>query len=208
MVKNILIVLVFFQTYNCYSQDSTHIIKVHFLYGSVPAKKYKNEEKKWFGGLHGGHVTLEVNQQVYGFNPKGRYHVFPQRKNKHGAWSKESSPLFYKDTVGNRYASFVIPVSTDQKQKLDSLLQAWYINSPRDYSFFGFRCASSTWEALEEIGILQSHSDLWKAWVIFYPRRIRKRMYRFAEQENWNIEYNQGRATRKWEKDLKRKGFK
>ena len=189
------------------TQDSTKTIYVHFLYGSVPAKKYKDTEKKWFGGKHGGHVTVEVNNFVYGFNPRGRYHYFPHKNNKHGAWAKEKNTSFLRDTVDMRYASFAIQISEKQCKELDSTLNVYYKTPPRDYSFLGFRCASSTWEVLEDIGILKKHSDLWKAWVIFYPRRIRKRMLRMNEEKGWTLTLKEGSERRKWEKDLGKKGF-
>jgi hypothetical protein len=40
------------------AQDSVYL-KVHFLYGSKPKKRYQDSEPKWFGGILGGHVGIE-----------------------------------------------------------------------------------------------------------------------------------------------------
>ncbi|MES2516378.1 MAG: hypothetical protein V4580_19645 [Bacteroidota bacterium] len=65
----------------CYSQvDTSHVIKIYFLYGSKPLKAYKTTEFKHFGGLHGGHVSIQVNQMDYGFEPTNTVHVFAHCK--------------------------------------------------------------------------------------------------------------------------------
>lgn len=57
-----------------YSQDSAYL-KVHFLYGSKPLKKYKATEQKWFGGILGGHVGIEGDDdKIVNFLPKGKFH--------------------------------------------------------------------------------------------------------------------------------------
>ncbi|MDJ1468511.1 hypothetical protein QNI19_10730 [Cytophagaceae bacterium DM2B3-1] len=61
-------------------RDTIKFIKVHFLYGSKPKKEFKFLEKKWFGGMHGGHVSIETDSVVTGFGPKGKFHVFGNRK--------------------------------------------------------------------------------------------------------------------------------
>lgn len=204
-MRKIMFIFFLFSTTILKANDST-VIRVHFLYGSVPAKDHP-EEKKWFGGKHGGHVTIEVNGFVFGFNPKGRYHYFPHRNNKHAVWIRESSKQFYRDTVDMRYVIFEIPVSTQQHHEVDSILNYYHKNMPHDYSLLGFRCASSTWEVLEKTGILKQHSDLWKAWVIFYPRRIRKRFFSISEQKEWKIMLKEGGRHRIWEKDKRNTGF-
>ena len=68
-------------TFNFYAADSL-CIKVHFVYGSKPKSAYKKTENKIFGGIHGGHVYLEVNKKIISFGTNnGKWHVF-QHKNK------------------------------------------------------------------------------------------------------------------------------
>ena len=40
------------------------LIKIHFLYGSKPAKGYKDSESKAFVGIKGGHVNIEAGGRV------------------------------------------------------------------------------------------------------------------------------------------------
>jgi hypothetical protein len=44
-------------------------VRLNFLYGSKPANGYKSVESKYFGGLKGGHVNIEVNGRVLDFLP-------------------------------------------------------------------------------------------------------------------------------------------
>ncbi|MBX7094003.1 MAG: hypothetical protein K1X56_04730 [Flavobacteriales bacterium] len=183
--------------------DTLRFIKVHFLYGSKPAKGFKKTEKKLFGGLHGGHVTIEAAGRNIGFNPVGSYHVFPHKKNKHGTFSYDWSN-FKRDTLGKKFLTFIIPVSAEQERIIDSLHSAYLKTTPYDYAMFGYRCASASWDILEEAGILEKKSKFWKTQVIFYPKRIRKRMIRMAAEENWIMVYKEGKKSRTWEKDVHR----
>lgn len=180
--------------------DSVQYIRVHFLYGSKPKKGFDGETKH-FGGLHGGHVAIEASGRTIGFNPLFTYHIFPRKKKKQGAFSHDFGNL-EKDTVGKKYAVFVVPVSAENEKKIDSLHSAYLKKTPYDYAFFGFRCAAATWDILEEAGVVERKSRLWKVVVIFYPRRIRKRMFRYAEKMDWEIIRNEGSKSRIWEKDL------
>ena len=97
--KILLILLIgFFNAIFVFGQsDSVYFIKVHFVYGSKPLKKYKSTEQKIVGGLHGGHVSIQVEENDYSFEPINRIHIFPHKKNHH------SSYVSYKGTKGMRY---------------------------------------------------------------------------------------------------------
>ena len=176
-------------------------IRVHFLYGSKPSKKCKEKEEKYFGGLHGGHVTIEAAGINVGFNPIWDYHIFPHKKHKSAAFALTSLDEFKKDSVEMKYVSFIIKTTPEKVRIIDSIHQAYLKKTPYDYSFFGMRCASATWDILEEAGIVKRRSKIWKAWVIFYPKRIRKRMFRYAEKNDWEVVAKDGRDCRIWEKD-------
>ncbi len=61
----------------------TAFLKVHFLYGSRPLKEYQDTEKKWFGGILGGHVGIEGDSnRIINFLPSGSFHVFKKESNR------------------------------------------------------------------------------------------------------------------------------
>src|SRR5687768_12892475 len=48
-------------------------LKILFIYGSRPARGSEGE-RKWFGGLNGGHVGIEINaDSVLNFSPRLYY---------------------------------------------------------------------------------------------------------------------------------------
>ena len=205
-MKSILTLFFYFVFFLGYSQDTT-VLKVHFLYGSKPLKKYKETERKWFGGILGGHVGIEVNEdELLNFLPSGgKLHVFADNKDKHSTYAIHSVPSFYSILGGEpnsvKMAIISIPITIQQKQTFDSIVSAYIGHAPYDYAFFGMRCGSSTYEVLAQLGILKSYSHKKTVRKIFYPRKLRKRLFKKAKQNNWTVIRKEGIKTRKWEKD-------
>src|ERR1700741_2237387 len=84
---SILVSFLFLSFEPAIANDST-IIKVHFLYGSKPAKQYKDSESKWFGGKLGGHVGIEVDSnRILNFIPQGEFHWFEKKKDPHSRYA-------------------------------------------------------------------------------------------------------------------------
>ncbi len=197
---NCVLLFAFVQT-NAQTSDT---IKVHFLYGSKPAKGHKNHESKWFGGIHGGHVTIEIDKRAYGFGPVGRFHIVGHRKACHSSFSSASTANWEKDTSGMNYTSFVIPVDSITKQNMLATLKAYMEKTPYDYAFIGMRCAAATGDVLGQHGIIKKRSRKGNTYKFFYPRKLRKHLFKLSENEDWIIERNRGKSSRKWEKDPKK----
>jgi len=111
-----------------YAQD-TAFIKVHFLYGSRPLKKYKHSEPKWFGGILGGHVGIEGDSgSIVNFLPKGKFHWFAKKNNPHSTYAEHSEKSFYGILGGHpdsvKRTVVYVPVSRRQKQQFDSIFKA------------------------------------------------------------------------------------
>lgn len=188
------------------SQDTT-FLKVHFLYGSKPLKGDKSKEQKWFGGILGGHVGIEVeHDKVLNFLPsRESFHWFTNKKDKHSTYAIHSVPSFYAvfgehpDSV--KKVIIYIPITTQQKETFDSIVSAYIGHAPYDYAFFGMRCGAATYEILAQLAILPSYSYRKTSRKIFYPRKLRKRLFRMAKDNNWKIIKQEGVKGRKWEKD-------
>ena len=204
-MKQIIIILLLFSPFYVFGQDEI-FIKVHFLYGSKPLKKYKNTEKKWFGGVLGGHVGIESeDEQILNFLPKGDFHWFARKKNRHSTYVLHSIDDFYAILGGEpdkvKKAIVYIPVTMQQKQQFDSLSYQYLQKTPYDYALFGMRCGSGTYEILGKLGVLPNFS-YWKTRrKIFYPKKLRKRLFKVATKNNWKIMRKKGSDRRKWEKD-------
>lgn len=185
------------------AQDS---LKVQFLYGSKPVKQYKHIEKKWFGGILGGHVGIEGDSgKFYSFEISGRNRIFSG--NAHNSIYKiETEKEFWSVMKTNgdsvKKATIIIPVTLQQKQKFDSITSTYLKQVPYSYAVFGMRCGASTYDILAQIGILRRYSHFKTCMKIFYPRRLRKRLLARAKKYHWTIIRKEGTQRRKWERDI------
>ncbi len=198
-----LIIIYFFIVSSIYAQDT---LKVCFLYGSKPKKQFREEEKKWFGGKLGGHVGLGIDtNHILNFLPSGQFHVFSSKTDRHSYFAthqlKNFWQIFSTNSEETKKATFYIPLDHYQKILFDSLKESYLSETPYDYAFFGMRCASSTYEILAQIDVLKKYSKGKTIRKIFYPKRLRKRLFKLSKQNNWKINLSEGTSRRKWEKD-------
>lgn len=177
------------------------IITVHFLYGSKPGHHCKQIERKCFGGIHGGHVSLQIDSMIFSFTPKEGWHIIPRHHKIEGGYVLEKESDWAKDTVGNKYTSIRIPISDSQYVALKNIETKFLTNSPYDYAFFGMRCASAAADVLSQIGILKKRSHFGYILKDFYPKRYRRKLLRYAKCHNCEIIRKAGRKTRKWERE-------
>jgi hypothetical protein len=173
-------------------------ILIHFLYGSRPARGYKNSEKKFFGGIKGGHVNIEMAGRTLDFF-KGKCPLFPHNKKPTGGFRINHS--VYWDTTACKWATVVIPISGDQAKKLDSLFTIYPKSSPYDYAVFGMRCAAASYDVLSKIGLFKPFSSRQNITKNFYPKLLRKRILKWAKENRFIIIQHPGRISRKWETD-------
>jgi hypothetical protein len=198
MIKTVLILSSFLIVQNLFAQQT---ITVHFLYGSKPAKGYKHEEKKWFGGKKGGHVTIEAGDSIIGFQPRGNCHVFGKKKKANGYFNAKQKEVFIKDTVTLKYTSVIIPLNKDGYSKVKTTLNNYLKKSPYDYAFLGMRCAAATYDILEETGMVKKRTRMGKWVTFFYPQLLRRRILKTAVENNFAVVKTKGRQSRVWEKE-------
>jgi hypothetical protein len=192
-------------SFTVFSQDTVYL-KVHFLYGSKPFKKYKSTESRWFGGMLGGHVGIEGDSgKIVNFLPQGKFHWFARKSDRHSIYALHSENAFYSILGGNgdsvKKAVVYVPVTENQKERFDSITRVYLKQVPYDYAFWGMRCGAATYEILGQLGILPGYGIGKTYRRIFYPRRLRKRLFKKAIENNWKIITQEGTIKRKWEKD-------
>ncbi len=180
--------------------NAQQTIAVHFLYGSKPAKGYK-EEKKWFGGIKGGHVTIETGDSIVGFQHGGKFHVFGKKEKADGYFSAKQKINWLKDTATLKYATILIPVDEERYLKLRTTVNGYLGKSPYDYAFFGMRCAAATYDLLEEAGIVKKRTHMGKWITFFYPQLLRRQLLKIAGDNNYTVIKTGGRTSRVWEKE-------
>lgn len=188
-----------------YPQDQ-RFLKVHFLYGSKPLREFRESERKWFGGILGGHCGIEADSdQIISFFRNGEVHWFAKRNSRNSRYRVHSYDRFYSIFGGSpeskKKAIVYVPVTTKQRHRFDSLISAYMSQTPYDYAFWGMRCGAAAYEVLGQLDILKPYSYRRTYRKIFYPRKLRKRLFRKATENNWTIELYEGSKTRKWERD-------
>jgi hypothetical protein len=206
-MQNRLLFLVFFLSISAaaWAQDST-VVKVHFLYGSKPKRECKKTERKWFGGILGGHTGIETNRDmVLHFLPKGKFHRVENHKDRHSCYQIDALKDFWQVFGGKankvKTLTIAVPVSMAQKKTLDSLAVQYMKETPYDYAFWGMRCGAATYEKLAQIGIFKQYSRRRTYRKIFYPKKLRRKLIRKAEKNGWKIERQAGDNCRRWERD-------
>jgi hypothetical protein len=201
-MKTLLILLFSVFIGDAYSQaDTVPVIRVNFLYGSKPKRKFKETEVKYFGGLHGGHASIQAGDKDYGFEPtSSRIHLFPKR-HKQSAFSMRELNGQSRYNSDSKTVTFVIPVSQKQLAMLDSMHTAYCKLPPYDYAFFGMRCAAATQDILSCVGLMKKKSRMATVLTAFYPKRLRRRLYKLAKERGYQVIRTEGKATRTWEKD-------
>ena len=95
----------------------------------------------------------------------------------------------------------IIPVSQSQLIKLDSICKVYCAHAPYDYALFGMRCGAATYDVLAQIGIVKTYSYKKTFLKIFYPRILREKLLKEAQQNGWEVIRQEGTNRRVWEKD-------
>lgn len=203
-MKKFLLIILCFGCLQSFAQN-TFYIKVHFLYGSKPMRN-AIAEKKWFGGLKGGHVGVEIDSnKILNFSHKGSFHVIESKRKFHSKFSLHNFNDFYSifktDAKEVKKAIVLIPITIAQKQILDSVSNVYLNKTPYDYAFWGMRCAAATYDILSKINIVKPYHKEKLMKKIFYPQLLRKRILAESKKNNWTVITEQGSSKRKWEKD-------
>jgi len=197
-------------------------IRVLMLYGSKPAKGYP-DEPKWFGGRPGGHVAIDMGgDSTLNFGPtkyRPMCHIFSRRQpaNFRSTFRIRTIAAFwrtfnYTHPINDHADSLkglviVMPVSPEQKRKLDSIARSYLATPPYDYAVLGMRCASASYEILAQLGLLDKPYKRRVWWHILYPRYIRYELLKQVKQNPaasaWRVYQTTGTAARKWDRDRK-----
>jgi len=215
MVNKIKLIIACLLIATSVTAQATDSIKVLFIYGSRPSQGYEDKEPRWFGGMRGGHTAIQIGQdKVLSFrSTEYPCHVFRKRDKKKfaSAWEYRTVTQAWQTFPPHRYiidslqrAEVVIPITHEQRGKLDSIAVAYVNNTPYDYAVFGTRCASATYDVLQEIGVVPHHKH--GNWLrIFTVRALRKRLFKQANKNSgWVKRFYKGGSSRKWEKDYVR----
>ena len=181
--------------------QESHMIRVFFRYGSIPVEGFENHEYNEVGGLYGGHVSLGIDSTEIGFGDLHRIHLFSNDKNRNSAFYRMPFQEFENEGRGKKYVTFLVPITDEQYIKLKSILQDYIDRTPYDYAFFGMRCTSATYEILSQIGLFPVLTRNRNIISNFYPKLLRRKMFKLASKNHFTIISQGGRLSRIWEDD-------
>lgn len=183
-----------------YSQPDS--VRVVILHGSRPKKQFKKEEYKMLGGMLGGHVVLQVDSLVYGYNFHSR-HVHPfarQRRSKMaGIMEKDEAAETLRRWKGQAVTIITVPVTPQQKARVFHIADSLHRAPAFDYAFFGMRCAATAHYLLGETGAVKKTKHFGSIVKAFHPKQLRRKLVRIAERKKYRIETQPGSPRRKWE---------
>lgn len=196
------IIFIFLFFVNFLSANDSLCIKIHFVYGSKPLKAFKDVERKLFGGIHGGHVYMEVEQKIISFGANnGKWHVFTHKSKSAGKYRVDKDLAWRGDTLQKKMTTIVIPISKIQLAKFKETEKLYFENTPYDYAFFGMRCAAGAYDMLSKTDVCKQKSRFGIITKNFYPKRLRVKLLKRSKKENWQVIKQEGRSSRKWERD-------
>jgi hypothetical protein len=175
---------------------------IHFLYGSRPRKEYRDTEEKVRGGLLGGHIWLQPDDYVYGFEPldKCKVHFFPKKKF-NGIYTKDHFSEWKLSISNQKITSIEIPLSDGNHIIMKGLLEDYHTKAPYDYAILGMRCGAATYQLLSETEFFPPASYFVSTIKIPWPRILRKKLLKMTSEKNYRITRQQGTDRRIWEED-------
>jgi hypothetical protein len=186
------------------SADTTEQITVHFIHGSKPKTSPCAYNRNRMGGLWGGHVEIQVDQSVYGFEIKDRsrrFHWIEKTKqskfNSH--FTREEAKSWQHQTRHEKITSITLPITPAAKEQLLKTCAAYQAQAPFDYAFLGMRCTSTTHKLLSDIGIMPKRKKWSYIFHAFYPKMLRSKMLALAEKNHLAVTRKEGIDCRNWE---------
>jgi hypothetical protein len=193
-----------FELFSGSDQKLDHVEKIflHFTHGSFPRKNCEDQTRR-LGGLLGGHVEIEVDNFIYGFEfrEKGNIHFFPRSSSEksNARFTKLERNVWLEKTINDKITSIELSVSKAQKQRVNSIYAQYLTKVPYDYAFFGFRCTSSAIEVLEAANVLRPKQSFITILFNFFPRQTRKRMLQYARKIGFPVTTTAGIPCKVWE---------
>ena len=185
-----------------YSTDSAALKDtaiIHFIHGSIPMENCIYARKR-LGGLLGGHVEIELEGRVYGFRlDKLPVHIFVDKGHFNSKYEVNNKAAWLKRTEYEKITAVYLPISKEQKDKLQAILTDYLAKSPYDYAFFGTRCATSTAEVLSKSGIICRLSNIENSIAFLSPHPLRQTLLQLAKEKHFLVVRKKGVDCRYWE---------
>ena len=134
----------------------------------------------------------------------GKCHLFSEKTNRTSAFTEFPESRFYSIFGGEpdsmKKTIVYIPVTRQQKERFDSIAVVYLQQTPYDYAVFGMRCSAAAYDILGQLNIFPHYSHTKTYKKIFYPKLLRKRLLKKADENGWKIVHEDGSRRRVWER--------
>jgi RHS repeat-associated protein len=163
-----------------------------------------NGPQKSLGGKSGGHVTIGIGEEVYGFSNTKHGGKLIGRKNmedRDGVFNLRPSNYHNLENHKQNVSQVIIPVTLEQYNSIlteyrhlqnlaDNPSDKNY-NTPYDYAIFrGERCASSAMLMLMDHGIIDRQTGFLQKTILVSPAKAYRYLRFQAEQNGWEMKTN------------------
>lgn len=159
---------------------------------------------KSVGGLRGGHVEVHMDTVVYGFTdgPQAKIpHIFSHNKKRNNGLFQKKKLNEWKVSNQTAKITFIkIPISPKQFVQLKVNYENNIHSCPYDFALFGMRCASSAYDMLARVGLLEFRKKSKTILGIFHPRAFRKNVLPWAREKGYPIKIQEGITEKMWDK--------
>ena len=182
-------------------------ITVSVVHGNRVKKEFRKAygamrgSKRSVGGLKGGHVEIHMDTLVYGFTdtPQAKIpHIFSHNKKKNnGLFQKISKREWSKKNKTSKVTLITIPISEEQYQSLIQNYETNIKQCPYDFALFGMRCASSAYQMLNTVNILEPLKRSKTIMKIFHPRAFRKFVIPLGPGKRLSCKVSRGKCRKK-----------
>jgi len=174
-------------------------LKIHFIHGSTPMKNCKDYPEARLGRKLGGHVEIQVEKDVFGFNYSDKKIHYFNSNNFNSTYESRIEKDWKIDRKHDKITTIPFPITKDQKKLLLEKMNNYHCQPPYDYAFFGQRCTSSAAEILSDCKIFGKYSNFESVCAFFYPRELRFLMLKLAKKNNIEPVLKGGISCHKWE---------
>lgn len=171
-------------------------IKIHLIHGSTRKNAQSRKSNRLFG-LLGGHVLIQVDEQLYSFSYRDRMNrIWPRKVNKNGQFKIEHYPEWIEEVSWEKRTTYTASINDLQYQKLMDVIHGFKKEVPFDYALFGERCCSVHYRILSAAEVIKTSRrlKLLSAIPMFYIHLLE----RFFLSPIVSVEKVKGCTTRIW----------
>lgn len=171
-------------------------IQIHLIHGST-RKSFNSRKSNRLFGLLGGHVLIQIGEELFSFSYKERINrIWPRKIKKNGLFKIEYYPEWIQEVHWEKRTTYVVKLNQYQYENLQQIINNYKSDNPYDYALFGERCCSVHYRMLAGAEIIKSSPMIkWISTIPFFYIRLFRYFIQIPAVEVQKIK---GCGTRIW----------